>query len=298
MGRPGWMMSSSYLLGVPVGGGQRTALVYTRRPALGDVVVDGTSISSLRQRDGTGSQQGHRDPRVTAQGEAGGDHAAGIRAAGAGAAGADRAAGARGLAERAGRRGTRLRGGHGPDLAAPLHPRRHPRPGRPAPRLGGPEVYGPSVRLALVAAAASVPPDDRPEWAHALIAAELAGTGISASAAGSWLTWNYGRATDGWLSRADDAQFWAQAAAVCDAYLRPPPDTMVICIDEKTGIQAKYRKYPGRLPAPGRPARRGRRVRPQRHRRHRRASSFIVLVEHRPGGGGSSSSSSSWWWSS
>ena len=30
----------------------------------------------------------------------------------------------------------------------------------------------------------------------------------------------------------------------------------MICIDEKTGIQAKYRKYPGRLPAPGRPARR------------------------------------------
>ena len=60
----------------------------------------------------------------------------------------------------------------------------------------------------------------------------------------------------GWLRRADDDQFWAQAAAVCDAYLRPPPDTIVICIDEKTGIQAKYRKYPGRLPAPGRPARR------------------------------------------
>ena len=30
----------------------------------------------------------------------------------------------------------------------------------------------------------------------------------------------------------------------------------MICIDEKPGIQAKYRKYPGRLPAPGRPARR------------------------------------------
>ena len=39
-------------------------------------------------------------------------------------------------------------------------------------------------------------------------------------------------------------------------YLRPPPGTAVICIDEKTGIQAKYRKYPGRPPRPGRPARR------------------------------------------
>jgi hypothetical protein len=39
---------------------------------------------------------------------------------------------------------------------------------------------------------------------------------------------------------------------VCDVYLRPPPGTVVICIDEKTGIQARYRKYPERLPRPGR----------------------------------------------
>ena len=140
--------------------------------------------------------------------------------------------------------------------------RRFIRGGIPAladrPRSGRPEVYGPSVRLALVAAATSVPPDDRPEWTHALIAAELAGTGISASQAGRILADLELRPhkVRGWLRRADDAQFWAQAAALCDAYLRPPPDTIVICIDEKTGIQAKYRKYPGRLPAPGRPARR------------------------------------------
>jgi hypothetical protein len=60
----------------------------------------------------------------------------------------------------------------------------------------------------------------------------------------------------GWLNRADDDQFRAQAAAVCEVYLRPPPDTVVICIDEKTGIQARYRRYPGRLPRPGRPGRR------------------------------------------
>src|SRR5450755_4628052 len=139
---------------------------------------------------------------------------------------------------------------------------RFARGGMPAladrPRSGRPEVYGPSVRLAIVAAATSVPPEDRPEWTHALIAAELAGTGISASQAGRILADLELRPhkVRGWLRRADDAQFWAQAAAVCDAYLRPPPGTIVICIDEKTGIQAKYRKYPGRLPAPGRPARR------------------------------------------
>ena len=76
--------------------------------------------------------------------------------------------------------------------------RRFARGGMPAladrPRSGRPEVYGPAVRLAIVAAATSVPPEDRPEWTHALIAAELAGTGISASqAGGSWPTWNCGR---------------------------------------------------------------------------------------------------------
>jgi hypothetical protein len=50
----------------------------------------------------------------------------------------------------------------------------------------------------------------------------------------------------GWLNRRDDEQFWAQAAAVCDLYLHPPAGTVLICIDEKTGIQAKYRKFPER----------------------------------------------------
>ncbi|MGH3282375.1 MAG: IS630 family transposase [Trebonia sp.] len=125
------------------------------------------------------------------------------------------------------------------------------------PRSGRPEVYGPAVRLAIVAAATSVPPEDTSEWTHALIAAET-GTGISASQAGRILADLELRPhrVRGWLRRAGDDQFWAQAAAVCDAYLRPPPGTVVICIDEKTGIQAKYRKYPGQLPGPGRPARR------------------------------------------
>lgn len=140
--------------------------------------------------------------------------------------------------------------------------RRFIRGGLPAlrdrPRSGRPEVYGPAVRLAIVATATSAPPENRPEWTHALIATRLAGTGISASQAGRILADLELRPhrVRGWLNRADDGQFWAQAGAVCDAYLHPPPGTVVICIDEKTGIQAKYRKYPGQPPAPGRPARR------------------------------------------
>jgi transposase len=125
---------------------------------------------------------------------------------------------------------------------------------RDRPRSGRPEVYGPDVRLAIVAAATSVPPEGVSVWTHALITGQLAGTGISVSQAGRILADLDLRPhkVRGWLNRRDDGQFWAQAAAVCDIYLRPPPGTVVICIDEKTGIQAKYRKYPER------PARRGR----------------------------------------
>ncbi|MGH3402559.1 MAG: IS630 family transposase [Streptosporangiaceae bacterium] len=140
--------------------------------------------------------------------------------------------------------------------------RRFARGGMPAlrdrPRSGRPGVYGPDVRLQIVAAATSVPPEGVTAWTHALIAGQLASTGISVSRTGRILAdlELAPHRVRGWLNRRDDEQFWAQAAAVCDIYLRPPPGTVVICIDEKTGIQAKYRKYAEQPPRPGRLARR------------------------------------------
>jgi len=140
--------------------------------------------------------------------------------------------------------------------------RRFARGGIPAladrPRSGRPEVYGPDVRLAIVATATSAAPDGTTAWTHASIAGELAGTGISASQVGRILAGLElaPHRVRGWLNRRDDEQFWAQAAAVCEVYLRPPPGTVVICIDEKTGIQAKYRRYPEQPARPGRLARR------------------------------------------
>lgn len=60
----------------------------------------------------------------------------------------------------------------------------------------------------------------------------------------------------GWLHRADDPGFWARAGAVCRLYLGPPPGTLLISIDEKTGIQAKTRTHPDLPGRPGRAARR------------------------------------------
>jgi transposase len=126
------------------------------------------------------------------------------------------------------------------------------------PRSGRPEVYGPNVRLRIVATVTSVPPEGCSVWTHRLIAAQLAGTGISASQAGRVLADLElpPHKVRGWLNRRDDEQFWDQAAAVCDLYLNPRADTVLICIDEKTGIQVKFRRFPERAAGCGRPARR------------------------------------------
>ena len=140
--------------------------------------------------------------------------------------------------------------------------RRFARRGMPAladrPRSGRPETYGPDVRLQIAATATSAPPEGVSAWTHPLIAAQLAGAGISVSQTGRILASLDLRPhkVRGWLNRADSEQFWAQAAAVCDIYLRPEPGTVVICIDEKTGIQAKHRKHPGRAARRRRAARR------------------------------------------
>lgn len=60
----------------------------------------------------------------------------------------------------------------------------------------------------------------------------------------------------GWLNRADDPSFWVRAGTVCRLYLNPPPGTVLISVDEKTGIQAKSRKHPEIPARPGRGARR------------------------------------------
>jgi transposase len=140
--------------------------------------------------------------------------------------------------------------------------RRFARDGLPGlydrPRSGRPEVYGPGVRLRIAATVTSVPPEGCSAWTHRLVAAELADTGISASQAGRVLAGLElpPHKVRGWLNRRDDEQFWTQAAAVCDLYLNPPAGTVLICIDEKTGIQAQCRKFPERAARRGQAARR------------------------------------------
>ena len=128
------------------------------------------------------------------------------------------------------------------------------------PRCGRPEVHGPSVRLAVIAVATSAPPDGESQWSRSLIAGHLRerGPAISAATVGRVLAEADLRPhkVRGWLNRADDPSFWLRAGQVCRLYLDPPPGTVLISVDEKTGIQAKSRKH-AEIPGwPGRDARR------------------------------------------
>lgn len=126
-----------------------------------------------------------------------------------------------------------------------------------ASRCGRPRIYGPQDRVAVVATATSAPPLPESTWSHRAIAAHLAGQAISASQVGRILADCdlKPHRVRGWLTRRDNPEFWERAGDICRLYLAPPPNAVVLSIDEKTAIAARSRKHPRRAAAPGRPAR-------------------------------------------
>ncbi|MFC8851435.1 MULTISPECIES: IS630 family transposase, partial [unclassified Micromonospora] len=129
------------------------------------------------------------------------------------------------------------------------------------PRSGRPPVYDLDVRLLIVATATSDPPETDSQWTHQAIAGHLAytrGIEISASQVGRILAEAdlKPHKVRGWLNRPDDPEFFTHAQNICRLYQDIPAGTVLLSIDEKTGIQAKSRKYPTRRARPGRPARR------------------------------------------
>jgi transposase len=54
-----------------------------------------------------------------------------------------------------------------------------------------------------------------------------------------------------WL-HSPDPLFREKVAEICELYLHPPPGSIVVSFDEKTGMQATERKHPDRRSRPGR----------------------------------------------
>lgn len=125
-------------------------------------------------------------------------------------------------------------------------------------RPGRPVVYGPEVRLRILGTVTAQAPQADAQWSHRLLAEQLAGDGISASQIGRILAGLdlKPHRVRGWLTRRPSPDFYTRAADVCGLYLNPPPDSIVVCIDEKTAIAARSRKHPTLATRPGQIARR------------------------------------------
>ncbi len=127
-------------------------------------------------------------------------------------------------------------------------------------RPGRPLVHGPRVRARLIALACTRPPDTaeglrRTRWTHQELAAQV---GMSESQAHEIL-----RAAEikphlleQWVMSELGPDFDAKAAEVCGLYLDPPEGTLVVSLDEKTGIQAKAPTRADVQARPDKPARR------------------------------------------
>ncbi|HJW75936.1 MAG TPA: IS630 family transposase [Thermoleophilia bacterium] len=111
------------------------------------------------------------------------------------------------------------------------------------PRAGRPTRIGPEARLAVVALASSKPPDGSRRWSTRKLAAQA---GIGATSVHRILS--EGRLkphkTEYWCGRSPDPEFEAKQAAILGLYLDPPTNALVMCVDEKSQIQALDRTQP------------------------------------------------------
>jgi transposase len=128
------------------------------------------------------------------------------------------------------------------------------------PRPGRPLVHGPAVRARLIALACTRPAQTaagqrRERWTHWELAEQV---GMSESQAHEILRAAEIRPhrLEQWVMSELGPDFDAQAATVCGLYLDPPERTLVVSIDEKTGIQAKAPTRPDLQARPAKPARR------------------------------------------
>lgn len=133
------------------------------------------------------------------------------------------------------------------------------------PRPGHPPQFGPLVHAELIALACEprgelekqngknrrTLEDVRQEAIRRQIVPSISWTSVQRILAGLDIR---PHVIEQWIHSPDPC-FREKVAEITDLYLHPPPNSVVLSIDEKTGMQALERRFPDRLPGPGRPRR-------------------------------------------
>jgi transposase len=129
------------------------------------------------------------------------------------------------------------------------------------PRAGRPKTIAETTRMQVIATACDPMPDAAGlcGWTLDLLAEEFALRGIAKISRSSVHRILSGHDVKPhrqqmWL-HSPDPQFVAKVDEIVALYLSPPPGSVVLSFDEKTGLQAIERKHPDRPPQPGRFAR-------------------------------------------
>ncbi|HEY6749264.1 MAG TPA: IS630 family transposase [Mycobacteriales bacterium] len=122
------------------------------------------------------------------------------------------------------------------------------------PRPGGPRSIGDDQIEQVIVATLERAPRNATHWSRTSMAAEA---GISPSTVGRiWRAFNLKPHLVDSFKLSSDPQFLAKVRDVVGLYLDPPERALVLCVDEKSGIQALDRSAPVLPMMPGMPERR------------------------------------------
>jgi transposase len=122
------------------------------------------------------------------------------------------------------------------------------------PRPGGPRSVSDEQVEAVIVATLERTPKDATHWSRASMAAD---SGLSRSTIGRiWKAFSLKPHLVDTFKLSNDPQFIAKVRDVVGLYLDPPERALVLCVDEKSGIQALDRSAPVLPMMPGMPERR------------------------------------------
>ena len=125
---------------------------------------------------------------------------------------------------------------------------------RDKPRSGKPATISPEEKANIIALACTTPPDGSNQWSVRKLA-EVTGHGkttvneVLSQGAIKPHKHEY------WCGKSPDPEFEEKQAAIIGLYMNPPENALVLCVDEKSQIQALDRTQPMLPMRPGNPKR-------------------------------------------